>query len=84
MKIYSSKKFKRSLKKLPPELQKLALKKLQIFHQNPFEAQLKTHKLPERNIWSFSVNYKNRVLFEFIKNDQVLLINIGDHSIYRK
>lgn len=35
------------------------------------------------NKWSFLITYKIRVIFVF-ENSDVLFINIGDHSIYRK
>ncbi len=52
---------------------------------DPFHPTLKTHKLSgELNgIWSASIDYSYRILFEFMTNDSedaILLLNIGDHD----
>ena len=48
----------------------------------PFNPQLRTHKLTEKlgGLWAFSVSYDYRVIFKFIKGDEVLLIDIGSHD----
>lgn len=81
--LYSSR-FKRSFKKIPKELQEATWRSLQIFCESPFHPFLKTHKLSVGELWAFSVDYKNRVIFQFLSEDSILLINIGDHSVYRK
>jgi mRNA-degrading endonuclease YafQ of YafQ-DinJ toxin-antitoxin module len=52
---------------------------------NPFDETLKTHKLKGKlkEFWSFSVNYSFRIVFEFIKKDEVIFYDIGDHRIYQ-
>ncbi len=84
MDIYFSPHFKRSFKKLSPSFQIEALKKIESFRLSPFHPSLKTHKLSVEQLWAFSIDHKNRVVFQFLKNEDILLINIGDHSIYRK
>lgn len=83
--VYYSTKFKKHLKKLNPEEQKKVEKKLRAFLKNPFSSQLHTHKLSGKleNYWSFSITYSLRVLFEFIDQESVGLIDIGTHEIYR-
>lgn len=45
IKVKPSTQFKRSLAKLPADVQRIAVKKETIFVSNPFDAQLRTHKL---------------------------------------
>ncbi|MEK6647420.1 MAG: type II toxin-antitoxin system mRNA interferase toxin, RelE/StbE family [Candidatus Firestonebacteria bacterium] len=83
--IHFSPRFLKSFNNLPKFTQKLADTKDEIFRKNPFDIKLHTHMLKgELNgIWSYSVNYNYRVLFRFIKNDEVLYYDIGTHEIYR-
>lgn len=45
---------------------------------------LKIHKLHGRmnNNWSFSVNYKIRIVFEYESKKEIVLLAIGDHDVY--
>lgn len=83
MKIIYSPKFLRSFAKLPKDIQDEFRNRENIFRENQFDSRLKTHKLRGREDWSFVVTYKIRVIFIFEKG-RVLLVNIGDHSMYRK
>ena len=78
--------FKRTYKK---EISKNVLLKkkfwiaMQLFSRNPFDAQLRTHKLTGKlqGLWAFTVAYDCRVIFKFFDNDKsVLLIDIGTHD----
>jgi len=69
MKIVYSSKFLKSFEKLPNDIQ--------------IDFRLGTHKLKGRDEWSFLITYKIRTIFVFRK-DIYILVNIGDHSIYRK
>lgn len=82
--IYSSQ-FARKYRKLPLLVKGTAEEKEKIFRKNPFEPSLKTHKLKGEldGFWSFSVNQKYRIIFEFTKKDKVWFHTVGDHSIYR-
>ncbi|MCF7906368.1 type II toxin-antitoxin system mRNA interferase toxin, RelE/StbE family [Patescibacteria group bacterium] len=84
MKINYSAIFIKKYKKLPKNIKILAEKKEIIFKINPFEKGLKTHKLSGKlsNFWSFSINYKYRIIFEFIKKDEINFLFIGKHDIY--
>jgi len=84
-KIYYSSKFLRHLAKLELKQKELAEEREKIFRQNPFDPQLKTHKLKGKlkKYWSFSLTYSLRILFEFIDEETVGLIDIGPHEIYR-
>ena len=77
-------KFKREYKKLPARIQDLAENKEHIFRKNPFDPRLKTHRLRGAlgDFWSFWVDYKNRIIFDFADQNTVRFYSIGDHDIY--
>lgn len=85
MQIVLTSEFLRDYKKLPLYLKKRLHKRESIFRNNPFDVRLKTHKLSGRLkcLWSFSVDYYYRVIFEFRKNNTVYFHCVGDHDIYR-
>jgi len=64
----------------PPE--QVFRERLAIFIENPFDARLKTHKLSGsfEGLWAFTVAYDCRVVFRFLSQDRVLLIDIGKHD----
>lgn len=79
-----SPKFKRKFRKIAKKDRKLARsidKKLQQLIKDPGNSRLKVHKLVgfEKSTWSFSVNYKTRVIFIF-GNQELLLMDIGSHD----
>jgi len=53
-----------------------------LFSRNPFDARLRTHKLTGKleGLWAFSVDYDWRVIFKFLKEDEILLIHVGGHD----
>ncbi|MCX5896283.1 MAG: type II toxin-antitoxin system mRNA interferase toxin, RelE/StbE family [Proteobacteria bacterium] len=55
---------------------------LKLFTKNPFNQKLKTHKLRGKleGLWALSITYDCRLIFKFIKKDEVLLIDIGGHD----
>ncbi len=77
--------FDRAFRKLSPQTQQLANEKDVLFRASPFGARLKTHALKGRlkHLWSYSVDYRHRVLFEFLADDEVLYHDIGSHDVYR-
>lgn len=81
---YSSN-FVKQFKKLTPRLQKQAINAEKLFKKDPFSPRLKTHKLSGRleGLWSFSINYKDRVIFEFLGKRKAIFYKIGSHDIYR-
>ena len=84
-KIYPTTHFVKSYKNLPEKIRTLSRQKEGIFLADPFDSQLKTHKLKGRlkHYWSYSVDYQYRVMFRFIDNTTVLYLDIGKHDIYR-
>lgn len=85
MHIFPTAQFRKAFKKLPPHIQKQAIVKDQIFRQEPFAPQLKTHKLKGKlvNFWSYSIKFSYRIVFEFVSKNKVIYHDIGTHEIYR-
>lgn len=77
--------FLRSYKKLPDHIKKLVEEKESIIRQNPFDVNLRTHKLQGkwRQFWALSINFKYRLIFTFEGDKILLLIDTGTHDIYR-
>ena len=77
--------FERSFRRLSRDLQERAAARDQLFRANPFDPRLNTHQLSGRlnGLWSYSVDYRHRVLFEFLSALEVLYHDIGSHAIYR-
>jgi len=82
--IRYSGRFNRAYKKLPYEIKTKAEKREQLFRDNPFHAFLNTHKLHGKlkDQWSFSIDNKYRILFEFDGAD-VIFLDVGAHELYK-
>jgi addiction module RelE/StbE family toxin len=89
MLIRHSGQFKRVYKKRikdNPELRKLFWEAIEIFDTDPYHLALKTHPLRDRleGKWAFSVDSDYRVVFHFVTENEVVLLNIGTHQqVYR-
>ena len=84
LKVYYKPTFIRQFKRMPLNLQEEIRGKIAIFQTDQFHPFLKTHKLKGslKNCYSFYVNYKYRIVFEYESKDEVVLLAVGDHSIY--
>ncbi|MEI7463559.1 MAG: type II toxin-antitoxin system mRNA interferase toxin, RelE/StbE family [Candidatus Taylorbacteria bacterium] len=85
MKIFYTKKFEREYKKLSREIKlKIELREV-IFRKDPYSPTLKTHKLSGEleDFLSFSIDFKYRIVFEFIDDKDVFFHSVGDHDIYK-
>ena len=76
--------FVRQINKLEQGLVDEVLYKIDILKNSDDDATLKIHKLHGRmkNKWSFSVNYKIRIIFEYESKKEIVLLAIGDHDVY--
>lgn len=85
MKIYYTPKFEREYRKLPQKIKKIAKTKELIFKTNPFDARLKTHALTGKlkGAWSFSIDFKTRIIFDFVNDSEVWFHTVGSHDIYK-
>ncbi|NJL10953.1 MAG: type II toxin-antitoxin system mRNA interferase toxin, RelE/StbE family [Calothrix sp. SM1_7_51] len=79
-------KFKRLTKK-NPQIRVQIEKVLQLLTEDPFDSSLRTHKLKGDfdGVWSCSIDYDNRILFEFFANpdsgeEEILLLTLGSHD----
>ncbi len=79
-------KFKRLTKK-NSQLRLQVEKTLQMLTEDPFDSSLRTHKLKGDldGVWSCSIDYDNRILFEFVTNldsgeEEILLLTLGSHD----
>jgi addiction module RelE/StbE family toxin len=86
MQIIYSAQFIKDYKRLDNKTKEKAEQKEEIFRENPFNAILKTHKLNGRlnDLWSFSIDYDCRIIFEFQSEKIIVFHAIGGHSIYKK
>lgn len=85
MKISFKPIFIRQLNKLEQSLQEEAIEKIELLKTPRNHKQLKVHKLkgPLQGRFSFSVNYKIRIIFSYLSKKEVVLLAIGDHDIYK-
>ena len=77
--------FLRNVSRLEKSLQDEVSEKLELFKDATSHKQLKVHKLRGRlkNYYSFSVNYKYRILFSYGGENEVNILAVGDHDIYQ-
>ncbi len=85
MEIFTTSLFLRKFKKLPSEIKQEAIKKEKTFRGNPFDPKLRTHKLhgAYARFWAFSVTNTHRIMFEFLKDNKAVFVDIDTHDIYR-
>lgn len=86
MQIIYSPRFVKLYNKLNDSSKIKAEKKEIIFRKNPFDTRIETHKLTGRlkDLWSFSVDYDCRIIFEFQSEKTIVFHAIGGHSIYKR
>ena len=84
MKILYHPKFAREYRKLAAVVKEAAEKKEQVFRQDPFDPRLKTHKLHGafRGFWAFSIDYRHRIIFDFVNDSTVRFYAVGGHDVY--
>lgn len=84
--IHYNDQFEKQFLSLPKKIQKQALKKEQIFRDNPFHSSLRLHKLKGKleGLWSISITMKHRIIFKSLENGVILFISIGMHAIYEE
>lgn len=79
--------FVRQMKRLEKDLFSEVVEKVELFKNEKNHSLLKVHKLhgPLSDFYSFSVNYKNRVVFEYAPRNkkEAWLHFVGDHDVYK-
>ena len=84
MEIVFAAKIIRQIRDLESALQEEVYEKIDLFRDAGNHKQLKVHKLHGRmrGYYSFSVNYKFRIVFKYINKKTIILLTVGDHEIY--
>lgn len=85
IKLVWNKNFERNLKKYikkHPDKEKKIIEKLKLFTENPYESELRNHKLSGKlsELRAVVIEYDCRIVFKFIDDSTALLINIGSHD----
>lgn len=86
MEIILTKEFEKRYQDLPVTIQKKAEKQEKLFRHNPFHPSLYTEKLnpKSKEVWSFRVDRRYRVIFRFLTPTKVLFLTVGPHDwVYR-
>jgi addiction module RelE/StbE family toxin len=78
--------FKRKSRR-QPQMQARMQTTLRQLAEDPFHPTLHSHKLTGElaDVWACTVDYDNRILFEFVKNpdtgdDEIHLLTVGTHD----
>jgi toxin HigB-1 len=69
------------------ELKNQYIKTLKLLELNPYHPSLRFHKvnINGREIYSISINISYRITMDFyVKKEEIVLINIGDHDTVYK
>lgn len=84
MKVSFTRPFLKRLNKYEEDFQEEVLEKIEEFKDLENHKKLRVHKLHGgfSHFYSFSINYKTRIVFEYISKTEVALLSIGDHDIY--
>lgn len=77
--------FRREFKKLEEDLKIEVREKIELLQDKCYYEALKVHKLKGRlsGRYSFSINYKIRVVFDYLNKNEIILHAIGDHDVYK-
>ncbi len=77
--------FVKQFKKVEVPLQEEVLEKIKFFQDENNHQSFKMHKLHGefKTCYSFSVNYKIRIVFEYLSKNEVALLALGDHDLYK-
>lgn len=82
MKIVTTKKFDKKVKKQTIKIRKQLKSRIYLFMEDIYHPTLHTHKLSGRlkDLWSFNVGADTRVIFDRSQKNVIILVDIGSHS----
>ena len=85
IKISYKPKFIKKFEAFGDDLKDEILEKIKLFQDPINHKQLKVHKLHGslKDQWSFSANYKIRIVFYYLSKRDVVLLTVGDHDLYK-
>lgn len=77
--------FERQFNRLPKHIRKIAGRKISLFEENSLHPSLATHKLRGAlsSFWAFYITKSYRVLFRFLKDNEVIYYDVNTHDIYK-
>lgn len=77
--------FVRNYRNLPTELKNETKEAIDLFKERDNHKLLKVHKLhgKMKDRYSFSVNFRYRIVFRYMNKNTVALLSLGDHDIYQ-
>jgi mRNA-degrading endonuclease YafQ of YafQ-DinJ toxin-antitoxin module len=77
--------FVRQMNALEKDLAEEAIEKIELFKNKNNHKALRVHKLHGRlaGRFSFSVNFKYRIVFQYVSQNEIVLLGIGDHDAYK-
>ena len=78
--------FARKFNRLEVALQDEVMEKIELFKDEKNHKYLKVHKLHGvlSGRYSFSVNYKTRIVFSYLSKNESVLLAVGDHDVYKE
>ena len=78
--------FFRALKKLPKGIQEKTFERIALFKDRKNHSRLDVHKLHGiyAGCQSFSIDFRHRIIFEWVNKHEARFYTIGDHGIYKK
>ena len=86
MKVSFLPSFVRKFDRLEVALQDEVMEKIELFKDEKNHKYLKVHKLHGvlSGRYSFSVNYKTRIVFSYLSKNEAVLLAVGDHDVYKE
>lgn len=85
VKIAYSPTFVRQFSDCEAELKEEIKEKIALFRERVNHRQLRVHKLHGqlKDRYSFSINYRLRIVFCWLEKDEAYLLTLGDHEVYK-
>lgn len=83
--VFYAPSFVRQFSSLDHDIQEEILEKIELFKDKENHKQLKVHKLKGRlsDRYSFSVDYRMRIIFSYFSKNEVRFLALGDHDMYK-
>ncbi len=78
--------FMKKLKKHHKDIQMEVVEKIELLKNITNHQYLKVHKLNDRlkGSYSFSVDYQRRIVFDYLDENTIYILNFSGHEIYDK
>ena len=72
------------MNKLPQSSRQEVMERIELFKDEKYHKLIKVHKLHGRlkGYYAFSIDFRNRIVFDYLSDAEVVLLAVGDHDIY--